>query len=63
MDETEKPQTIKWVCWYCGSKEESANISAFDVTGQKTYETIIKEAAKNGGIACHKCFRWRLGYR
>ena len=53
-------QTIKWICVYCKENQETPDFPSLDVPDQKKYKDVIKEAAKNGGIACYNCFKCLL---
>ena len=53
-------QTIKWICVYCKENQETPDFPSLDVPDQKKYKDVIKEDAKNGGIACYNCFKCLL---
>lgn len=51
---------IKWVCVYCGGKQETPDLAAFEGES-KPYKTIIMEAARGGSIACYDCLHRLMG--
>lgn len=58
---SEKNEKIKWTCKYCNKPQETTDLPTAE--DHRPYAEMLKEAAKNGSIACQNCFRWFMRRR